>query len=61
MEHILSLISDYAGDIDDLKDIIAQGASRVRELELKIGTLERYINDVKELHKEGYAEHELFY
>jgi hypothetical protein len=34
MEHILSLISDYAGDIDDLSSIIAQRASRVRELEL---------------------------
>ena len=61
MEHIISLISDYAGDISDLNGIITQRTARVTELELKIGTLERYINDVRELHKEGYAEHELFY
>ena len=61
MEHIISLISDYAGDISDLKDIIAQRAARVRELEKDVTRLERYINDVRELYNEGYEEHELFY
>ena len=59
MEHILSLISDYAGDIDDLKDIITQRTARVTELERKITGLKRYINEAKELYNEGYQEHEI--
>jgi hypothetical protein len=61
MEHILSLISEYAGDIDDLSSMITQRTCTVRESELKITGLERYIDNTRELHKEGYAEHELFY
>jgi len=61
MEHILSLISDYAGDISDLKDIIAHRTYRVRQLEKDVTGLKRYLEEAKELHKEGYAEHELFY
>ena len=59
MEHIISLISDYAGDISDLKDIIAQRAARVTELERKIARLERNMESARELYAEGYQEHEL--
>ena len=59
MEHILSLISDYAGDISDLKDIITQRTSRVRQLEKDITRLERYLEEAKELYNEGYQEHEI--
>ena len=61
MEHIIQLISDYAGDIDDLNGIISHRTSRVRQLEKDITRLERYLEEAKELHKEGYADHELFY
>ena len=53
MEHIISLISDYAGDISDLKDIITQRTSRVRQLEKDITRLERYLEEAKELYAEG--------
>ena len=59
MEHILSLISDYAGDIDDLKDIIAHRTSRVIELEKDVIRLERYLEEAKELYNEGYQDHEI--
>ena len=59
MEHILSLISDYAGDISDLKDIITQRTSRVRQLEKDITRLERYLEEAKELYNEGYQGHEI--
>ena len=59
MEHIISLISDYAGDISDLKDIITQRTSRVRQLEKDITRLERYLEEAKELYAEGYQEHEI--
>ena len=59
MEHILSLISDYAGDIGDLKDIIAHRTARVKELERKITRLERYLEEAKELYNEGYQDHEI--
>ena len=59
MEHIIQLISDYAGDIDDLKDIIAHRTARVTELERKITRLERYLEEAKELYNEGYQDHEI--
>ena len=59
MEHILSLISDYAGDIDDLNGIISHRTYRVRQLEKDITRLERYLEEAKELYNEGYQGHEI--
>ena len=59
MEHIISLISDYAGDISDLKDIITQRTARVTELERKIALAERNMESARELYAEGYQEHEI--
>jgi len=59
MEHIIQLISDYAGDISDLNGIISHRTSRVRQLEKDITRLERNMESARELYAEGYQEHEL--